>query len=190
MAVDPGHHPLGPERGRLILRTSREGFGSRAGHDLTIEVTSWSGNLTIGDDRTPAGLDVRADLHSLAVREGTGGVKPLTDRDRREIAVTARKVLSADRNPEVTFRATGIERASGGWRVTGELTVAGTERPAQLEVSEVAPGRYRATGSVIQSDFGIKPYTAFMGALKVRDAVDVEAEADLTGRSGGGGGQK
>lgn len=169
------------------MRTSREGFGSRAGHDLAIEVTRWSADLTVGDDLTPAGLDVRADLRSLTVREGTGGVKPLTDRDRSEITVTARKVLGADRNPEVTFHATGIERGSDGWQVTGELTLAGTHRPVRLQVSEVSPDRYRATGSIVQSDFGIKPYSAFMGALKVRDAVEVEADADL---AGGGGGQR
>ncbi len=32
----------------------------------------------------------------------------------------------------------------------------------------------------MQSRFGIKPYTAFLGALKVRDPVDIEADAELT----------
>jgi hypothetical protein len=32
---------------------------------------------------------------------------------------------------------------------------------------------------VVQSDHGIKPYSAFLGALKVRDAVDIEAEAQV-----------
>ena len=37
------------------------------------------------------------DLTALRVTDGAGGLKPLTDRDKREIAVTARKVLGADR---------------------------------------------------------------------------------------------
>jgi hypothetical protein len=32
----------------------------------------------------------------------------------------------------------------------------------------------------VQSDYGIKPYTAFLGALRVRDAVDVDVELDLS----------
>ncbi len=36
-----------------------------------------------------------------------------------------------------------------------------------------------ATASVTQSDFGIKPYTAFLGSLKVRDAVGVQVEVTL-----------
>lgn len=187
MAVNAGRHRLGPEQGRLLLRTSREGFGSRAGHDLTIEVTRWSGELTVSDDLSPASLQVQADLHSLTVLEGTGGVKPLTDRDRREIVDTARKVLGSDRHPETSFTASGFERGPGGWQVTGTLRLAGAERPVQLQVTETGPGRYRASGAVVQSDFGIKPYSAFMGALKVRDAVEVEAEAQLADGSEPGG---
>ena len=50
-------------------------------------------------------------MGALIVREGGGGLKPLTDRDRREIAVTARKTLGADRHPEATFAATSSSPA-------------------------------------------------------------------------------
>src|SRR6516225_10427141 len=105
MAVRAGRHQLGPDQGRIILRTFRDGLAAQAGHDLTIEATRWSGVLAVNEDLSPADLDVRIDTGALVVRDGTGGVKPLTDRDRREIAVTARKVLAADRNPEAVFAA-------------------------------------------------------------------------------------
>jgi hypothetical protein len=41
----------------------------------------------------------------------------------------------------------------------------------------------RATGTVRQTDFGVKPYSGFLGALRVRDAVDVEAEVSLPAAS-------
>ena len=187
MAIDPGCHRLGPEHGRLLLRTSRDGFGARAGHDLVIELTRWSAELTVSDDITPAGLDVTVDLHSLAVREGTGGVKPLTDRDRREIAVTARKVLSADRHPQATYSAGTIEPAGPGrWLIDGTFTLGGRSRPLRLQATEDGPGRYRAAGAVVQSDFGIKPYTAFMGALRVRDTVDLDVRIALPGQDSDG----
>jgi polyisoprenoid-binding protein YceI len=180
MAVTPGQHLLGPDQGRLILRTSRDGLAARAGHDLTIEVTGWSGTLTIGEDLAPAAVEVRIELGSLAVVSGTGGIKPLTDRDRREILATARKVLGTDRQPEATFTADDFGRDdAGGWLVSGSLTLAGRTRPLRVLVTEAGPDRYRATASVVQSDFGIKPYVGFMGALRVRDAVDVEAEGSL-----------
>jgi polyisoprenoid-binding protein YceI len=156
-------------------------MAAQAGHDLTIEATRWSGELTIGDDLAPAALEARIDMGALIVREGTGGIKPLTDRDKREIGVTMRKTLSADRNPEAVLRATGFEPdGGGGGTVSGTLTLAGVECPIKLDVSTTGPDRYRVTGSLVQSDYGIKPYSGFLGALKVRDAVEIEAEIDLS----------
>ena len=181
MAVHAGCHQLGTDRGRIILHTSRDGVAAQAGHDLTIEVGRWSGELRFNDDLTPAGLAVRIDLNSLIVREGTGGLKPLTDRDRREIVVTARKVLASDRYPEASFAAEDFQPgADEGGTITGTLTLAGESRPLRLLVSRTGPDRYHASGSVVQSEFGIKPYRGFFGALKVRDAVDVDADVDLS----------
>ena len=119
-------------------------------------------------------------MGSLVVREGTGGLKPLTDRDKREIAVTARKVLAADRHPEATFTAADFTAAAGGGgEIGGTLTLAGRSQPIRLQVSESGSGSYLATASVVQTQFGIKPYSGFLGALKVRDAVEVRAEVAL-----------
>jgi polyisoprenoid-binding protein YceI len=181
MAVHAGPQELGTSRGRIVLLTFRDGLAAQAGHDLTIEVGRWSGVLSLNDDLSPASLDARIDLNSLIVREGSGGLKPLTDRDRREIAVTARKTLGVDRHPEATFTATDFKPdAGGGGLITGTLTLAGAARPLQLQVSKTGPDRYHATGSVVQSQHGIKPYSGFLGALKVRDAVEVDVDVDLS----------
>jgi polyisoprenoid-binding protein YceI len=180
MAQQPGRYPFSTDRGRVTLLTARDGLAAQAGHDLTLEVGNWSAELTVDDGGSPAGLSVRLDLTSLLVREGTGGVKPLTDRDRREIAVTARRILGADRHPEATFVASSFEPGSnGGGFVQGTLTLAGTSRPLRLHVSRTADEHYHATASVRQSEFGIKPYTAFLGALKVSDVVGVDVDVDL-----------
>jgi len=161
-------------------------MAAQAGHDLAIEATRWSGQLTVGDDLAPAGLEVRVDTGALAVREGTGGIKPLTDRDRRDIGGNARKLLRTDRFPEAVFTADGFkpDAGMGGGVITGSLSLAGVSKPLTLTVSSTGPDTYRAVGTVVQSQFGIKPYTAFLGALKVRDAVRIEADIDLSGPAG------
>src|SRR5215468_6477264 len=136
MTVVAGRHRLGPERGRILVRTFRDGLAAQAGHDLTIEATRWSGVLDVNEDLSPAGLDVRIDMGALVVREGTGGIKPLSDRDRREIAVTARKVLAADRHPEAVFTAGAFEPAAGGGEIGGTLTLHGQERPLRVRVTQ------------------------------------------------------
>jgi polyisoprenoid-binding protein YceI len=188
MAVAPGRYRLGPDSGRIVVRTFREGLGAVAGHDLVIDVPRWSGELTVNNDETPTALDARIDMTSWIVREGNGGVKPLTDRDRREITKTARRVLSADRHPDAEFTATGFQPAGdGGGTIEGTFTLAGVARPLRLQVSQVGPGRYRAAGTIVQSSHGIKPYTGFFGALKVRDAVDFEAEVEVPSPADGPG---
>lgn len=174
---------MGPDRGRLILRTSRQGVAATAGHDLTIEVDRWSGAVRVADEPADGSVEVTVQLATLRVVEGTGGLAPLSDRDRREIALTARRLLDADSRPEATFVSTAIRASPGGGGVIeGTLTLRGRGHPLELTVTALGGGRYRAVGEVAQTNYGIKPYTAFFGALKVADLVRIEAEVDLSER--------
>ena len=65
--------------------------------------------------------------------------------------------------------------------IEGNLSVRGVTRPLRLQVSQPEPGHYRGTGTLVQSAYGIKPYTGFFGALKVRDAVNIEVNVVITG---------
>jgi polyisoprenoid-binding protein YceI len=193
MAIHAGRHQFGMDKGRITLRTFRDGLAAQAGHDLTIEAARWSAELVVADDLIPASLTVTVDLNSLVVREGTGGLKPLTDRDRREIGVTARKVLKADRFPEAVFTAAEFKPApdttdgsvatlatDSAGTVRGTFKLAGQSGPLELRVRPTGSARYEATTTIRQTDFGIKPYSGFLGALKVRDTVDVKVEVDLS----------
>jgi polyisoprenoid-binding protein YceI len=174
MAVPTGRYRLSTESGRIVLRTFRDGLAATAGHDLIIDLLSWSGELTVDNDKVPEALEARIDLTAFSVREGTGGIKPLTDRDRREIAATARRLLSTDQHPEAVFTATRFEASGESGVIEGNLSLRGVSRPLRLQVSQTGSGRYKITGTVVQSAYGIKPYTAFFGALKVRDTVGIE----------------
>jgi polyisoprenoid-binding protein YceI len=179
MAVPTGRYRLGTKSGRIVLRTYRDGLAATAGHDLIIDLPSWSGELTVDDDKAPKALEVRIDIGALRVRDGSGGLKPLTDRDRNEIATTARRLLSSEQHPEAVFTATRFEFNGESGVIEGNLSLKGVSRPFRLQVDQSGLGTYRGTGTVVQSAYGIKPYTAFFGALKVRDTVDVEVEATI-----------
>ena len=164
---------FGPENARLTIRTGRKGAASKAGHDLLIEVGSWE--ATLDPDAQPA-LTLTADSRSLRVVEGTGGVKGLDDDDKANIA----KTIDDDvlKGCAIEFRSNQLERRAGGLSVTGELTLGSRSAPVAFEL---ATGNGRLTGgaTVKQTDFGIKPYTALFGALKVADEVRVEIDAKL-----------
>jgi polyisoprenoid-binding protein YceI len=181
VAATTGNFTLGPGAGRIVLKTGRVGVAARAGHDLNIEVTSWSARIEIpAEDAggvTAATVSADLDLGSLAVREGTGGVKPLTDSDRADIKKTMSKILG---DGTATFTSSRIVRiGANGGAIEGTLTLNSRSEPVRLQVAEPGPGRYRGSATILQSGFGIKPYTGFFGALKLKDEVVVEFEVDL-----------
>lgn len=180
MASAGTNRRIGPERGKLILRTSRQGIAAQAGHDLTIEVGSWSGAVVMTDEPADSTVEVTVDLGTLRVVTGEGGARPLSERDKREIAATARKLLDTDHQPRATFVSEKIQESPHGGVIAGRLALRGAEQPLELTVTALGEGRFRATGTVVQSQFGIRPYTALLGALRLADQVEVEAEVDLS----------
>jgi len=182
MADVSGNYRLGPGAGRVIVKTSRAGLAAKVGHDLELELTRWSADITVpGDDDgglAAATIGAELDLGSLTVRAGSGGARPLTDSDRRDIESTMRKILPG--GGAATFRSTRIIPSAAGGAIEGTLTLNGRSQPARLQVANPAPGRYRGAAPVVQSAFGIKPYSGFFGALKLRDEVTAEFEVDLS----------
>jgi hypothetical protein len=176
-----GTYELGPADGQVLVRTGREGLAARAGHDLAIEITRWSVRATVpgagSGGVAAATLTAELDLTSLAVRQGTGGAKPLTDRDRRDIQNTARKILG--QAAEASFASSRVipspaDSGAPAGVIEGALTLRGTSRPLRLQVTSPGPGHFRGSATVRQTDFGITPYSGFLGALKLRDEVTVE----------------
>lgn len=169
-------HELGPEQGTLQILTFREGVAQKVGHDLVIAVERWSATVTTADDGSIAGVILEADSGSLAVLEGHNGLKPLSDKDRKDIKGSIDdKVLK--RRP-IRFASTAVQPGEGGMSVDGDLSIAGETRPGTFAL-DIADGRVRGTLPVLQSSWGIKPYKAFMGALKVRDEVQVAIDVAL-----------
>jgi polyisoprenoid-binding protein YceI len=181
VADNTGNFRLGPENGRVVLKTGRAGLAAMAGHDLTIEVTRWSAQVKVPDEEaggvSAATVSAEFDLGSLEVRQGTGGAKPLTDRDRADIKKTMGGILGTG---TASFASSRIVRsgASGG-AVEGTFTIHGRSEPVRLQITEPEPGRYRGSGTVVQTALGIKPYVGFFGALKLKDEVGVEIEVHL-----------
>src|SRR4051794_3275291 len=157
-----GTHTVGPADARLQILTRRAGIAARAGHDLTLEVTNWEAVLVLGD--APS-LTLTADPRSLAVRAGSGGVKPLTDRDRREIVRNVeRDVLGAE---PIAFRSIGAWADGDRLQVEGELTLNRTTRPAAFELRLAGDGSLEGRARIVQSAFGIRPFSGLMGTLRI-----------------------
>ncbi len=171
---------IGPDNGTLTVHTSRAGVAARAGHDLTIEVTRWSGVLELDpSDLGSATLEATIEAGSFEIRDGSGGMKPLSDSDRADIKGNlASKVLHPDRFPSITFKSTSAMAVGGGVTVNGDLTLVGATKPLGINLTidgDTASGVAR----IDQPQWGIRPFTALMGALKVAPEVEVRAQVRL-----------
>jgi polyisoprenoid-binding protein YceI len=178
VALAPGTYTFGPDAASIQVKTYRQGVASRAGHDLIIEVTRWEATLTVGEDPTGTTIELTADPRSLEVREGLHGVKPLSDKDRAEIRKNIdAKVLGG---APINFRSSRVEPVDDTrLSVSGNLDMAGETRPVSFELTVDEQGAVAGSAALTQSEWQIKPYTALMGALKVRDELDVVCAGKL-----------
>ncbi len=175
---EAGAYRLGPENGTLSIRTGRTGAVAKAGHDLLIHVTAWTATLELGEDAAPTSIVLDADPKSLHVREGTGGMKALDEDDKAGIRETIDDEIL--KGQAVGFRSTSVAPTAngGGLRVEGDLTLVGATHPIAFDVA-VDDGRLSGAVVVKQSDWGITPYSALFGALKVADEIELAIDVSL-----------
>jgi polyisoprenoid-binding protein YceI len=177
--LQAGTYVLGPADGTLSVRTTRTGAAAKAGHNLLFHVTSWEARLAVGADVAGSSLELDVDATSLHVIEGSGGMQSLGDDDKANIEQTVDKEVL--KRQAITFRSTKVQPLAdgGGLSVQGDLTLLGKSHALTFDVAAAASGTLSAVAIVKQTDWGMKPYSALFGALKVVDEVEVGIEAHL-----------
>jgi Fe-Mn family superoxide dismutase len=179
-----GTHTFGPENGTLSVRTGRMGAAAAAGHDLLLHVTDWRGTLRVaGDPDETSSLVLDVDATSLRVQEGTGGMQPLEAEDKASIEQTIDEEVL--KRGTIAFRSTAVDAVADGrrLRVRGDLTLLDETAPVSFVLAVGDDGSIGGSAVVKQSSWGIKPYSALFGALRVADEVEVGIDAGLKPRA-------
>lgn len=167
--IAAGTHVLGPADATLTVHTKKGGAAAKAGHNLAIEVTEWKATIEVGEEIVAT---LTADAHSLKVRDGSGGVTPLGGMERSSIEQSIDEEVL--KGTSIEFRSTAVEVVPGGLDVQGELDLAGATRPIEFHLDAQEGGALSGSVTISQSDWGMKPYSALFGTLKVLDDVRVE----------------
>ena len=170
---------IDPAAGELRIRTGVAGRAAKMGHRLTIAMQSWDATVRWAGDK-PKSAELTVEVDSLAVISGEGGIKPLAGPEKGVARSNALKSLDAKTFPQIRFVADGIAKTEDGYRLTGTTEIHGTARPQVVDLTVEDRGDTWVLStqvSITQSDFGVKPYSLFMGSLRVADEVTVEFTA-------------
>ena len=100
----------------------------------------------------------------------------MSDKDKKDIKKNISGLLG---NDSITFTSTSVEVKDAAVKAAGELSIAGRSRPVTLDLTTTPDGRLKGSMTVVQTQFGIKPFSAMMGALKVKDEVEVNLDVAL-----------
>jgi polyisoprenoid-binding protein YceI len=156
-----------------LVFTYKAGLLSGVAHDLKLRVERFE--IAIDDQ----GIHARFDASSLRVVSaqvsGKDDPRTLSERDRREIEATiVREVLDARRHPAIDFRSSAVAAtvAPAEMQIDGTLSIRGRERPFSL-LARRQGDRAVVEAVIHQPDFGIRPYTAMLGALRIKPDVAV-----------------
>ncbi len=162
--------------------TRAEGLLSAFAHDLKIRVETFS--LAV-DDVTGA-VFAELDAASLrvvcAMRGDEEAPELLGANDLETIAATIRDVLEVARHPTIRFHSSTPpepDASHAGLRIAGRLELHGTVRDVAIHASRQG-GRYVGETTLHKPDFGIRPYSAMLGGLRVAPDVRVRVAIPLS----------
>jgi len=176
-----------PQRSRIFIRTGRDGPMKAAGHDHVIASADVEGLVLVSDDPGESRADLRVPLQQLVVDDPAYREKFGLEPELPESAIdgTTRnmqdKVLESNRFPWATasMRLLSLQEAQAELDVT--VTVHGTSLdytvPADINI-DTDTGTLGVSGSmtVRHSDFGLTPFSAAGGLLRVAEDIEIVFE--------------
>lgn len=164
---------LDPVSAECLVLTHKEGVLSALAHDLRIRVTRFAVEVDEDQWRVEGRFDAGSLQVVCAMRGGVDALEDLASTDKRRIEESiVREVLEAGRYPEIRFVSTSATACGDELAVTGLLALHGRARELVVDVRR-SEGAWVAVANVHQPDFGIRPYSALLGTLRVRPDVAV-----------------
>ena len=189
-AIPPGAagYAIDAERSVVTLRVYRSGRLAKLGHNHVITSASETGYAWTSGAPATSGFVVRVAVAELVVddpaaRAAAGedfpGTLPDSAREGTRRNMLRPEVLDGERYPEIVVRA---DTLGGTWErptVTASVTLKGQTRRIDVPLTIARESDAiiaRGDFSILQSDFGITPFSVGGGAIQVADAVAVSFE--------------
>jgi hypothetical protein len=171
---------------QLSILVFRGGKLSRLGHNHVVTSHHVSGRVWLHPEFPRSGFELSFPVAQLVVddpqaRRAAGGDFPpdipQSDKDGTRKNMLKPELLDGERYPEVKLRSAKVGGTLQAPQVTAHITIKDASRDVQTPVKiAVADGKLTASGEfdILQTEFGIKPFSVALGALEVQDKLHVE----------------
>jgi polyisoprenoid-binding protein YceI len=163
----------------ILIYTYKEGLLSAVAHDLRLRAERFALEVHADDEGKPSRLTLSVDPRSIrmvcAMKNGADNPGALKPDDFRQIEDNiAKDVLEPHRYPTISFEARELIDLGDARRfqVRGELSLHGKKRPVWAAI-ESEQNALVAEVTLQQPDYGIKPFSALLGAMKIKPEVKV-----------------
>jgi polyisoprenoid-binding protein YceI len=186
--ADPTTYAVSSKRSEVAVLVYKAGFASGMAHNHVIVAKDLSGSITY-DPKAPEAIAVTvtvqaaslvADLPAVTKKYKLKSSPSADDRKTIEESLKGADQLAVKTHPTIVFKSKTAKRVKGELHVTGDFSLRGKTQSITLlvKISHTKDGSLRGTGTFMikQSDFGYEPYSAFLGAVKVKDAVRIHLD--------------
>ncbi len=166
---------LNPTTSRIQIHLGTGGAAGFLGHPHLIETPIQQGTFVYyPNEPGRSSVELVVDASALRVMDPK---RPEKEREEIQTTMQSDRVLGSKQFPVVAFKSTRVEPgANNRLAITGSLTIRGQARPVKVDVTlDQRGGQLKAIGKseFQQTTFGIRPVTAGLGTVRVRDRMEI-----------------
>jgi len=178
-------YEVSSQESKVDILVFRGGKFSRLGHNHVMTSHAVSGRVWVHPEFPRSGFELSFPVAQLVVddpqeRRAAGSDFPpdipQSDKDGTRKNMLRPEVLDAERYPEVRLRSARVGGTLAAPQVTAHITIKDASRDVEVPVKlAVAGQRLSASGEfdILQTEFGIKPFSVALGALEVQDKLHI-----------------
>jgi polyisoprenoid-binding protein YceI len=179
-------YEVSSQSSQLAIYVYRGGRFSKLGHNHVMTSPNLAGRVWVHPQFARSGFELSFPVAQLVVddadaRRAAGSDFPpdipQSDKDGTRRNMLKPEVLDGERYPDVKLRSAKVGGTLEAPQVTAHITIKETSRDVEVPLKiEVAGAKLTASGEfdILQTEFGMKPFSVALGALEVQDKLHIK----------------
>lgn len=170
------------KKSSIVIQVFKDGAAAALAHDHVVDVRDFSGSI-VADAADPASATVEVTAKTASffndetkLRKKFGLDGEMSDKDRKSVEdnMKSAEQLDVAGFPTVKFVSSSVSKDGARLKLNGKVTLHGVTKDVSMPLEAKVDGDTvtgTATFRLKTSDYGIKPYSALLGAVKNKDEI-------------------